>query len=95
MDQASPTREDKARRFIELMASGSGASRATYFRVRRRLEQEGRLTAERVQPMRLIHSRPLPSRPSWRWMRCWRSSQPYKRRNRALSICQLMRSSHS
>ena len=45
-DPAYPEREDKARRFVELMGSDKGASRATYFRVRKRLEEEGRLVVE-------------------------------------------------
>jgi hypothetical protein len=62
-DPAYPTREDKARRFVELMAHAKGASRATYFRLRARLEAEGRLAVDVVPPMPLRRTRP-PAVPS-------------------------------
>lgn len=37
-DPACPTREDKARRFTQLMGTAEGAPRATFFRLRLRLE---------------------------------------------------------
>jgi hypothetical protein len=57
-DPAYPTREDKARRFVELMGTSKGASRATYFRIRRRLEDEQRLVVEPVPPIQLRRRRP-------------------------------------
>jgi hypothetical protein len=63
-DPAYPTREDKARRFAEVLGKGSkGASRATYFRLRKRLDDEGRLVAEAVPSIRL-RSKKRPSPPS-------------------------------
>jgi hypothetical protein len=63
-DPACPTRADKARRFVELMGRATGASRASYFRLRKRLGEEGRLTVEPVPPITLSHTtRPgVPSR---------------------------------
>lgn len=57
-DAACPTTEDKARRFSEELAGEKGASRATYFRIRRRLEGEGTLVPECVGPIQLSRSRP-------------------------------------
>jgi hypothetical protein len=62
-EPAYPTREDKARRFTEVMGKGKGASRATYFRIRRRLQEEQRLAVESVPPIRLRRTRP-PGTPS-------------------------------
>jgi hypothetical protein len=62
-DPAYPTRKDKARRFVEQMGSVKGASRATYFRLRKRLEDEGRLAVQVVPPITLVRTRP-PSTPS-------------------------------
>jgi hypothetical protein len=62
-DRAYPTREDKARRFVEVLGTSKGASRASYFRLRRRLEENGQLTVEAVGPIRLRRSRP-PGTPS-------------------------------
>lgn len=57
-DPAYPTREDKARRFVELMGTEKGASRASYFRIRQRLESQGKLTVEVVPPIRLFCRKP-------------------------------------
>lgn len=57
-DASCPAREDKARRFVELMGVAKGASRATYFRLHKRLEQEGRLLVEVVPPIPLRRTRP-------------------------------------
>jgi len=57
-DPAYPTREDKARRFVELMGKEKGASRASYFRIRRRLESEGKLPVEVVPSIRLFQRKP-------------------------------------
>jgi hypothetical protein len=62
-DPAHPTREDKARRFKELMGDARGASRGSYFRMRSRLEQAGRLEVEAVAPIPLRRRRP-PATPS-------------------------------
>jgi len=62
-DPAYPTREDKARRVVELLGAAKGASRASYFRLRRRLEEEQRLVVADVVPIGLRHTRP-PSAPS-------------------------------
>lgn len=58
VDVAYPTREDKATRFVELMANAKGASRATYFRLRKRLGEEGRLTFCAVDPLLLCNTCP-------------------------------------
>jgi hypothetical protein len=60
---AYPTREDKVRRFVQVMGEDRGASRASYFRLRRRLEEEGRLLVQVVPPIPLRHTRP-PATPS-------------------------------
>jgi len=57
-DPAYPTREDKARRFVELMGTERGASRASYFRIRKRLELEGKLAVEAVPPILLFRRKP-------------------------------------
>jgi hypothetical protein len=62
-DPAHPTREGKARRFVELMGHAKGASRATYFRLRARLEEEGRLAVDTIPPIRLRRTGP-PAVPS-------------------------------
>jgi hypothetical protein len=62
-DPAYPTREDKARRSVELMGDFRGASRPTYFRVRLRLEGEHRLIPESIAPIVLRRTR-LPGIPS-------------------------------
>jgi hypothetical protein len=62
-DPAHPTAEDKARRFAELMAGEKGASRASYFRVRKRLQEEGRLGFEVVENVRLRRTKP-PGKPT-------------------------------
>jgi hypothetical protein len=62
-DPAYPTRESKAQRFAEQMAGVKGASRATYFRVRRRLEENGQLAVGVVAPIPLCRTRP-PGRPT-------------------------------
>jgi hypothetical protein len=63
-DPAYPTREDKSRRFAEVLGEGSkGGSWATYFRLRKRLDDEGRLVAEAVSSIRL-RSKKRPGTPS-------------------------------
>jgi hypothetical protein len=62
-DPAYPTREDKARRFVESMANTKCASRATYFRLLHRLEVEQRLVVRPVPPIPLRRNRP-PATPS-------------------------------
>jgi hypothetical protein len=64
-DQAIPTREDKARAYTRTMTAADlkGASRAAYFRLRSRLEDEGRLIVYAVPPIPLGHRRP-PATPS-------------------------------
>jgi len=57
-DPAYPTREDKARRFIELMGDEKGASRSSYFRIRERLESKNALAVEAVPPILLFRRRP-------------------------------------
>lgn len=57
-DPAYPTREDKARRFTELMGTARGASRASYFRLRSRLEQADWLAVRVVAPIPLRRTRP-------------------------------------
>jgi len=57
-DRAYPTREDKARRFKELMGTARGASRASYFRFRKRLEGEGGLVVEPAPLIPLRRTRP-------------------------------------
>src|SRR5262249_54326397 len=55
-DPAHPTSEDKVRRFTEL----TGLSRPTYFRLRNKLDKEGRLHPEVVAPMYLRVKKPPP-----------------------------------
>jgi hypothetical protein len=62
-DAAYPTVEDKFRRFAELLAGTKGASRATYFRLRGKLEAEGLLDPPTVGRIQLSRSRP-PATPS-------------------------------
>jgi hypothetical protein len=62
-DPAYPTRQDRARRFTELMGAAKPNSRATYFRLVGRLEEEGRLVVETVPPILLRLTRP-PGTPS-------------------------------
>ncbi len=57
-DATYTNRESKADRYVELMAGGRGASRATYFRLRRRLEQDGLLTVNMTPPIPLRRTRP-------------------------------------
>jgi hypothetical protein len=52
-DAAYPTREGKVARFVEVMGAARGASRASYFRLRGRLEEEGRLAVDPVPPIPL------------------------------------------
>jgi hypothetical protein len=42
---------------MEIMGAATGASRASYFRIRKRLEEEGRLRVEGVAPIRLGRTR--------------------------------------
>jgi hypothetical protein len=62
-DPAYPTREDKAHRFIELMAHAKGGSRASYFRLRALVEEAGRLAVDVVPPIPLRRTKP-PAVPS-------------------------------
>ena len=62
-DASCPTREDKARRFEEVMGGEKGKSRPTYFRLRKRLEEQNRLVPETVPRTQLSRNRP-PSVPS-------------------------------
>jgi hypothetical protein len=62
-NSAYPTREDKARRFVELLGTDKGASRASYFRLRKRLEDEERLAVTTVPRIQLRYNRP-PGTPS-------------------------------
>jgi hypothetical protein len=62
-DSAYPTREDKARRFLELMDGEEGASRASYYRLRRRLADEERLVVQTLAPIPL-RRRKRPATPS-------------------------------
>jgi hypothetical protein len=59
-DSACPMRKDKARRFEELMRQSEvkGGSCATYLRMRDKLEKQGKLTVEPVQPIRLLRNHP-------------------------------------
>jgi hypothetical protein len=62
-DTAYPTREARALRFIALMGQAKGASRASYFRLRKRLEESGRLVVEASPSIRL-RRRHRPATPS-------------------------------
>lgn len=62
-DPAYPQREDKARRFSELMGNDSKKSRSTYHRKLAELREEQRLIPETVPPIQLRRTRP-PSVPS-------------------------------
>lgn len=57
-DPAYPTRKDKERRFNELMGNERGASRASYFRIRARLEERGALTVEPMPTIPLFRRTP-------------------------------------
>jgi hypothetical protein len=57
-DNNYPAREAKAARFLELMEGASGASRASYFRLRRRLKEDGRLATTGVEPIPLTRTSP-------------------------------------
>lgn len=57
-DPSCPTSDDKAQRFKELMGTAKGTSRASYFRLRRRLEDEQRLVPEMVPPIQVGRSKP-------------------------------------
>src|SRR5262249_34165241 len=57
-DAAYPTREDKARRFVELLGEARGASRASYFRLLSFLEKQGRLAVIDVPSITLWRRRP-------------------------------------
>lgn len=52
-DGAYPTREDKAKRFEALMSSTGGGSRASYFRIVKRLEEQQQLIPHKVDPIPL------------------------------------------
>src|SRR5205814_670506 len=60
---ACPSREAKAARFCDLMQDAPGASRSTYFRLRKRLAEQGRLTFDVVPPITLGRTSP-PGPPS-------------------------------
>jgi hypothetical protein len=55
---AYPTRKDKARCFVELMGKAKGASRASYYRLLARLEQQDVLVPRTVPSIRLSQTRP-------------------------------------
>jgi hypothetical protein len=58
-DPAHPTREDKAMAFRERLAGEKRSSERTYYRIRKRLEEDGRLVVQTVPPIRLTRlSRP-------------------------------------
>lgn len=57
-DRACPARDDKARRFEELMGHAKGASRASYYRLRRRLEEEQRLIPTTIPSIPLRRTKP-------------------------------------
>jgi hypothetical protein len=62
-DDAYPTREEKVRRFVEVMGNTKGGSRASYFSLRKRLKKEQRLVVTIIPPIQLRHTRP-PATPS-------------------------------
>jgi hypothetical protein len=62
-DPAYPAREDKARRFLELLGKVKGASRASYFRLRGRLE-EGQWLVPEVAPAIPLRRTTRPGTPS-------------------------------
>jgi len=62
-DAAYPSRREKAERFVEIVRGAKGGSRASYHRVLRRLEAEGRLHIQTVPPIPLRRTRP-PGTPS-------------------------------
>ena len=62
-DSACPTREDKARRFLEILGNAKGASRASYFRLRRRME-EGQCLVPQVVPTIPLRRTSPPAIPS-------------------------------
>jgi hypothetical protein len=74
-DPAYPTREDKARRFVELLGNEKGASRASYFRLRRRLEDAQALVPEALPSIPLRRTRP-PTTPSLLELEAMESGQP-------------------
>jgi hypothetical protein len=74
-DPTFPSREDKARRFVEVLGNTKGASRASYFRLRRRLEEGQALVPETMSPIPLRRTRP-PTTPSLIEMESMESSQP-------------------
>jgi hypothetical protein len=57
-DPAYPTRGDKERRFIEIMAGRKGGSRANYHIILRRLRKSNRLEPETVDPILVRGKRP-------------------------------------
>jgi hypothetical protein len=63
IDPTCPTREDKADRFVASMAGTKGASRATYFRLHRRLVDNDQMAIRVVSPITLRRTRP-PGQPS-------------------------------
>ena len=74
-DPAYPTREDKARRFIELLGTAKGASRASYFRLRRRIE-EGQCLVPQVVPTIPLRRTTPPAIPSLLELESRETAQP-------------------
>jgi hypothetical protein len=74
-DRAYPTREDKARRFLELLGNVKGASRASYFRLRRRLEDAQCLVPATVPTVLLRRTMP-PGTPSLMELDSRETAQP-------------------
>jgi hypothetical protein len=57
-DPAYPTPPDRVRRFGELVGESGSGSRASYYRVRKKLQAEGRLTFDPAPRIPLRHTRP-------------------------------------
>jgi hypothetical protein len=74
-DPAFSTREAKAMRFVDCMKGSAGASRATYFRLYKKLKAANALTVAPVAPMRLRRQRP-PDAPSAVELQELESGQP-------------------
>jgi hypothetical protein len=75
-DPTLTSREARAERFQELMqGQKGGASRAAYFRIRKRLEQQGRLNLPAEPPIRLTLNKP-PTVPTEAELRAMNDSPP-------------------
>jgi hypothetical protein len=74
-DPAFPTQEDKARRYAEIMGGATGVSRASYFRICKRLRDSSQLTFETCPSIRLQHRRP-PGTPSQTELDAMEASSP-------------------